>query len=562
MHSISVLAVASAFFLSACGPGGDDPFNGEAECESALLVGDLVITEVMANPEGDDDGNEYFEIYNATSAAIDLTGLVLEYAAVDGSKDKEHVMRGTIIEAGSYIAVGGVLDEFRAPYIAYGYADDLGGMTNGGGQLGLRCKDVQVDHLVYGEAVSGHSQGLDGNIVPDHLSNDLVENFCPATTEFATEAFGSPGVGNEPCSILEQTTCLDKGTARDVVKPEVGDLVFTEFMPNPDSVGDEVGEWFELTATGNFDLNGLVAGNDPASPKINIVDENCLAVSINDRLLFARSTDSAANGGLPAPDYTFSFGLSNGGATLFVGTTVDEAVAVIDTITWTSSGTGESTSLDPALLSAAANDDEANWCEGKTAYGTGDLGSPGEPNLPCDTSGMCMDGDSLRATNPPLAADVRITEYMPNPAVISDTNGEWFEVHFAAGADLNGLQLGKESVPALIVSTTIDSVDCVIVEADTHVVFARKTDTAVNGGLPTENILASGISLGQTSSADFNIFVAIENVLLDSVNYVGGDTTSGVARQIDGTDAVCDATVPYGTGDNLGTPGSDNGSCP
>ncbi len=559
MHSKPVLALASAFLLTACGPGDDGPIDGEQDCTAALLTGDLVITEVMANPEGDDDGNEFFEIYNATGSAIDLTGLVLEKASVDGSSAKTHVMSETIIEAGEYLALGGVLPEFRAEYIGYGYADDLGGMTNSGGQLGLRCGDVEVDHLFYGEAVSGHSQGLDGNITPDHLANDSIENFCPATTEYATGSYGSPGVANEPCSIVVQTTCLDNGTERDVIQPEVGDLVFSEFMPNPDAVGDEVGEWFELVATGSFDLNGVVAGNDPESPKINLTDENCLAVAPGDRLLFARSTDASVNGGLPAPDFTFSFGLSNGGATLFVG--VDETV--IDTITWTGSSAGESTSLDPALESAAANDDEANWCDGKTPYGDGDLGTPGAANLPCDTSGMCMDGDTLRPTNPPLAGDVRITEFMPNPAVVSDTNGEWFEVHFASAADLNGLQLGKESDPALVVSTTIDSVECVAVDADTHVLFARKTDPLVNGGLPETNIFPSGFSLGQTGAGtSFNIFVAIDNALLDSVDYLGGDTSSGVARQIDLADIVCDATDPYGPGDNLGTPGLPNGTCP
>ncbi len=553
------VAFTSVLALTACGPG-DGPIDGDQECVAKLLTGDLVITEVMANPEGDDDGNEFFEIYNATSGAIDLTGLVLEKAAVDGSKAKTHVMSETIIEAGAYLALGGVLPEFRAPYIGYGYADDLGGMTNSGGQLGLRCGSTQVDHLFYGEATSGHSEGLDGNLTPDHLANDDVENFCSATTEFATDAFGSPGVANEPCSIVEQTTCLDDGTARDVVKPAVGELVFTELMPNPDAVLDNVGEWFELTSTGSFDLNGLVAGTDPDDPSINIVADDCLSVVPGDRLLFARSTDAAVNGGLPAPDFTFSFGLTNATGnpgTLFVGI----GASIIDTITWSSSSVGKSTALDPAQETAAANDDEANWCAGATAYGDGDFGTPGGANLPCDTSGMCMDGGALRATNPPLAADVRITEFMPNPAAVSDTNGEWFEVHFAAAADLNGLQLGKESDPDLVVTTTLDDVQCLTVAADTYVVFARKTDVTINGGLPEMNIFLSGISLGQTASATFNLFVAIGDVLLDTASYVGNETSSGVARQIDSVDAVCDATAPYGDGD-LGTPGLANGTCP
>ncbi len=341
------------------------------------------------------------------------------------------------------------------------------------------------------------------------------------------------------------------------MKPGVGDLVFSEFMPNPDAVGDEVGEWFELVATGSFDLNGVVAGTDPEDPKINLVNEDCLSVSPGDRILFARSTDASVNGGLPAPDFTFSFGLSNGGATLFVGS----GETVIDTITWTGSATGKSTSLDPALESAAANDDEENWCDGKTAYGDGDLGTPGAANLPCDTSGMCMDGATLRPTNPPLAADVRITEFMPNPAAVSDTAGEWFEVHFAAAADLNGLQLGRDFEPKLDVSRTIDAVECVTVEADTFVVFARNVDPLENGGLPVTNIFESGLSLGQTAANTFNLFVAIGDSILDSISYVGGDTSAGISRQVDDGGAVCDGTDAYGDGD-LGTPGLANGTCP
>ena len=48
-----------------------------------LTAGALVISEIMADPEGADEGLEWFEIYNATSEPIDLEGLTLVYAKVD-----------------------------------------------------------------------------------------------------------------------------------------------------------------------------------------------------------------------------------------------------------------------------------------------------------------------------------------------------------------------------------------------------------------------------------------------------------------------------------------------
>ncbi len=543
----------SLLVLVACGPGDDGPIDGNLKCESGLLPGDLVITEIMANPDGDDQGNEYFEIYNATGAAIDLTGLRLEKSAIDGSSVKEHLMIGTVIESGSYVALGGVVPEFRAPYIGYGYSDDLGTMTNAGGQLSLHCKDTEVDRVFYGEATSGKSQGLDGNLVPDSVINDDNSNYCDATTEFATGAFGSPGVKNEPCSIVEQTTCLDNGTARDVVQPGVGDLVIAEFMANPSGV-DGTKEWFEIVAMSDFDLNGLVAGEVPGDPKVNIVDQDCISVTSGDHVVFARSEDTLVNGGLPVVDYTFSFTMTNSNSTLFVGI----GDTVIDTITYTDARpSGKSTALDPGSLDAAANDDEGNWCDGKAAYGDGDLGTPGTANPLCDTSGMCMDGASMRATVPPIAADVTITEWMPNPNAVLDGPGEWFEVHFASAVDLNGLQIGKDDGPPPNVSATLSSADCISIPADTFVVFARNVDPLVNGGLPDTNIFLSGISL--TNGSD-SIFVAISDAVLDAIDYVGSN--DGASTQVDSVGATCPGTDAYGDGD-LGTPGGANvTTCP
>ena len=234
--SASRIIAAGILLLCSCGPSSESSSDDALACASQLLAGDLVITEVMANPEGPDEGKEFFEIYNASRNGLELTGLVLELSKSDGSSARQHTVRELTIEPGQYLALGGILNEFRSPYIAYGYGNELGAMVNSGGILSLHCGAVQLDTMTYREAISGKSQILDGNIVPDHIANNNIENFCDASTEYAPGDSGSPGAANAPCSIVAQDRCLDDGGQRDVVNPEVGDLVITEIMADPAAV--------------------------------------------------------------------------------------------------------------------------------------------------------------------------------------------------------------------------------------------------------------------------------------------------------------------------------------
>lgn len=540
--ALGVLALASA-----CGSGGAGN-GGHGDC-SDLLTGDLVITEVMANPTGEDQGNEYFEIYNATDRTLDLAGLDLEIAREDGSDAKRLALSETIVAPGQYFVFGNVVPEFRPAWIDHGYGNSLGALRNGGGRIALRCGGDEIDAHVYVAMSDGVSQGLDGNIVPDHLANDDAANLCEATTEFATDAFGSPGVANEPCSIVDQGTCLDGREEREVVKPNVGEIVITEVMPDPSAANDAVGEWFEVTALGNFDLNGLVAGEVAGQPKVNLVSEECLTVSPGTRIVFARSDDPLENGGLAVVDATFSFGMSNSGDSLFVGT----GSIVLDQVSWSSAPAGASLALAPAHTTPEGNDVADNWCAGSVPYGDGDLGTPGEENLPCELAGMCRDGDDFRPAVAPQEGDLVLTEIMADPDAVGDTQGEWFEVRVDAAIDLNGLQVGKDGA----LGYTIDVVDCLPVAAGTHVVFARNGDPAVNGGLPTENLFAAGIALTNSGGT---LNVGHGDAVFESETYAG--SSAGVADSRDPAgEPWCDAVDPYGDGD-LGTPGAANPQCP
>ncbi len=175
-----------------------------------------------------------------------------------------------------------------------------------------------------------------------------------------------------------------------------------------------------------------------------------------------------------------------------------------------------------------------------------------------------MDGQTLRATVPPIAADVTITEWMADPEgkdsqdmTISDANAEWFEVHFASAVDLNGLQLGKVVDPFNAITTLEDS-NCLAIPADTYVVFARNLDQDLNAGLPDTDIFLGGISLVNTGGS---IFVAIGDVVLDAITYVG--STKAASTQVDAAGLCCEGTDIYGpsANGNLGKPGLPNNTC-
>ncbi|MCH9688768.1 MAG: lamin tail domain-containing protein, partial [Deltaproteobacteria bacterium] len=190
-------------------------------------------------------------------------------------------------------------------------------------------------------------------------------------------------------------------------------------------------------------------------------------------------------------------------------------------------------------------------------------------NPACDgggnVDGMCMDGGRLRAIVPPAPGELVINEWMANPDVVTDANGEWFEVYVDADVDLNGLELSRISGGNFQLETTLTSADCLSFTAGSHVLFARESDTMVNGGLPAVDFV---VSFGLNNS-DSGLAVGLGGEHHDEVTWTSSTTAAATkldpgAQSVAGNDDpanLCDATTPYGTGDNAGTPGDPNSGC-
>jgi hypothetical protein len=156
------------------------------------------------------------------------------------------------------------------------------------------------------------------------------------------------------------------------------------------------------------------------------------------------------------------------------------------------------------------------------------------------------------------AGELIITEFMANPAAVSDTNGEWFEIFnsTASAIDINGLVLRDEGSN----SHTVSSTTPLWIEAGAYFVLGRNTDSASNGGYQADYGY-SNFSLNNSSDA---IILEWDGAIIDALVYSSSDglTVAGNSAELTATGFQLTAiNQQYGLGD-IGTPGSTGSFAP
>nr|MBA2542594.1 lamin tail domain-containing protein [Deltaproteobacteria bacterium] len=408
--------------------------SGELVCN---LAGDLIITEVMPSPSGDQTNKEWFEVEVRT--AVDLNQLELDRAGdtrgadVLSSVECLRVAPGDrLVFARSAVAA----DNGNLPAVTGTFSFTIvAGSVASPGDVLLRAGGVVVDAMSWTSTATSKALQLDLGTI-DHLANDSETNLCNAVAVYDGPDLGTPGAANAVCPPLVGECLGADGFRRAIDPPAVGELVITEVMMSP-SGDDNLQEWFEAEAKGDFDLNQLELDRVGDSSAANIITSTtCLRVVSGARVLFAKSADAQLNGGLATVDGLFTFALVAGS----VATPADVRIAVagttIDAITWTSSSTAITLQLDPDSTTAVDNNDETNFCDAVATYGPNpDLGTPRLANAQCPPrAGECIDTITglVRDVIPPTSTLV-ITEFLANPAPpltvdgTDDTDKEWFE---------------------------------------------------------------------------------------------------------------------------------------
>jgi len=167
--------------------------------EPALIAGDLVITEVMANPAAvSDAAGEWFEVLNTTGSDIDLDGLVL---SDDGTN--LHTITGTlIISPGAYLVLGNNGDSetnggYVADYVYTGFS-----IANTTDEIVISEGSTEIARLNYtsGFVVSGVSRELAALASsPPYTESDYV---------LATQTYGAGDLGTPGAPIPEPATAV------------------------------------------------------------------------------------------------------------------------------------------------------------------------------------------------------------------------------------------------------------------------------------------------------------------------------------------------------------------
>lgn len=460
----------------------------------------------------------------------------------DGTGASEHRFGETEVGPGEYFVMGSAPLESMQGHVDYSYGSTLGSLRNSEAALSIRCGETIIDRVAYANTSDGRALELDGRLIPDGEANDDASHWCfaPETAiEVSPGNFGTPGAPNSPCEEAPvEGTCDESGTRRALDQPEAGEVLITEWMANPRGADGEL-EWVEVLFTESADLNGIQLGAQSDSLSAPLSEDGCFPVDAGTRVVFGASPAAAAR-----VDAELDFSLGN---------TADRSIVVavenmvLDRVDYVGSEEGIAWQVDADGLLCLVDPVTAD------EYQDGNFGTPGQPNPQCIPSlveGMCFDGNTPRKIRHPSAEHVQITEWMANPSVVSNRDGEWIEVHFATAVDLNDL-VWSDLTGA---RTSIERDDCMTVPAGGFAVFARNRHADENGGLPfTHGEL--GISLNNT---DELISIGVDGIVLDSIAYE--ESRSGIATQIDEQGSICDAVTPYGDGD-LGTPGKPNHPC-
>jgi hypothetical protein len=238
---------------------------------------------------------------------------------------------------------------------------------------------------------------ISNSIVNNNLSSAIEGNISVSYTNFQGGIDGDGNIDinpffcdpfNDDYTLSENSPCVatglegvNMGAFGIACEALTESLTINEIMNNPSAVSDNDGEWFEIYNNGDVshDLNGWTIKDNNASHIIN----NSILIHPGDYKIFSNNSDQNSNGGVVV-DYEYgSLTLANSGDELVL---IDPNGTVFDSVAY--DGGPEFPDLNGASMgvvdSETDNNVGSNWQASTTAYGDGDLGTPGLPNFSSD----------------------------------------------------------------------------------------------------------------------------------------------------------------------------------
>ncbi|MFT4627254.1 MAG: hypothetical protein ACI8PZ_005936 [Myxococcota bacterium] len=203
------------------GPGGVDTVVSPAEARvvsdgvavglDALVAGDLVVTEVMANPGAVLDSNgEWFEVLNLSPHLVELDGLEVSDLGAN-----RFVVEGPLrVGPGQRVVLGASTDPAVNGGAPVDYAWSGFSLGNADDEVVL-VGVVELDRVVWDGGpvfpdLDGASMQVDAGAA-DAASNDDGGLWCSATLTYGAGDLGTPGLPNDLCDRGPLEPACDNG---------------------------------------------------------------------------------------------------------------------------------------------------------------------------------------------------------------------------------------------------------------------------------------------------------------------------------------------------------------
>lgn len=162
----------------------------------AIAEGDLVVTEIRG-PQDDNEG-PWVELFNASSAPIDLAGIKIRFRRKDGSSEIPVLVRRSVtVSPGDYAVLGLFFDidivaDQTPAHVDYGFLDDFNGTWLSAAAVDVETCGLLVDRATYDALPDVGTYSLGG--APDADNNNLPASWC-----FDATVAGTPGAANTAC---------------------------------------------------------------------------------------------------------------------------------------------------------------------------------------------------------------------------------------------------------------------------------------------------------------------------------------------------------------------------
>ena len=171
----------------------------EGVCAPTPEYGDILVTEFLVDPEGEDAEYEWFEIFNVTPRDLYVGGMVIQ----DDGSDRLVLPAGARMAPASRMVLSASTS--AAPGAAALDWNLIGGFSlNSTDVIEIRFGERVIDRLAYDRTwpiVPGSAHALSSRIIDADLNDDEAV-WCSALSDYGVPPnLGTPGSANAPCAI-------------------------------------------------------------------------------------------------------------------------------------------------------------------------------------------------------------------------------------------------------------------------------------------------------------------------------------------------------------------------